>query len=33
MSDAIVPRDYSLLGRDAKRAEEEGLANAQWYHS
>ena len=31
MSEAIYPRDYSLLGRDAKRAEQEGLANAQWY--
>ena len=33
MSDAIFPRDYSLLGRDAKRAEEIGLANAQWYQA
>jgi fatty acid desaturase len=31
MSDAIYPRDYSLLGRDAKRAEDIGLSNAQWY--
>jgi fatty acid desaturase len=31
MTDDIFPRDYSLLGRDAKRAEELGLSNAQWY--
>jgi fatty acid desaturase len=31
MSDATYPRDYSLLGRDAKRAEDLGLSNAQWY--
>jgi fatty acid desaturase len=31
MTDAIYPRDYSLLGRDAKRAVEQGLSNAQWY--
>ena len=24
-------RDYSLVGRDAKLAEEHGLAAAQWY--
>ena len=33
MTDAIFPRDYSLLGRDAKRAEEVGLANAKWYQA
>ena len=33
MTDAIFPRDYSLLGRDAKRAVEIGLANAQWYQA
>ena len=33
MSDTIYPRDYSLLGRDAKRAKEQGLANAQWYQA
>jgi fatty acid desaturase len=27
----ISPRDYSLVGRDTKLAEERGLANAQWY--
>lgn len=27
----ISRRDYSLVGRDAKLAEEHGLANAQWY--
>jgi fatty acid desaturase len=26
-------RDYSLLGRDSKRAVEMGLASAQWYHT
>ncbi|TIL35424.1 fatty acid desaturase family protein [Mesorhizobium sp.] len=26
-------RDYSLLGRDAKRAVETGLAAAEWYHT
>jgi fatty acid desaturase len=31
MSDATYPRDYSMLGRDAKRAEELGLSKAQWY--
>ena len=31
MSDVIYPREYSLLGRDAKRAEKIGLSNAQWY--
>ena len=31
MSDVIYPRDYSLLGRDAARAEEIGLSKAQWY--
>jgi fatty acid desaturase len=31
MIDATYPRDYSMLGRDAKRAEEIGLSNAQWY--
>jgi fatty acid desaturase len=27
----ITRRDYSLVGRDTKLAEERGLANAQWY--
>lgn len=27
----ITPRDYSLIGRDSKLAEERGLANAEWY--
>jgi fatty acid desaturase len=31
MTADIFPRDYSLLGRDAKRAEEIGLSKAQWY--
>ncbi|MHA1547347.1 MAG: fatty acid desaturase family protein [Alphaproteobacteria bacterium] len=29
----FVKRDYSLLGADAERAVEMGLASAQWYHS
>ncbi|MEI6106064.1 MAG: fatty acid desaturase family protein [Opitutae bacterium] len=28
---AITPRDYSLIGRDTKLAEAQGLADAQWY--
>ncbi|HEY3767878.1 MAG TPA: fatty acid desaturase family protein [Candidatus Angelobacter sp.] len=27
----ITPRDYSLIGRDTKLAEENGLASAEWY--
>jgi len=27
----IAKRDYSLIGRDSKLAEEGGLANAVWY--
>lgn len=27
------PRDYSLLGKEAKGAEELGLKSAEWYHS
>ena len=27
----FTPRDYSLVGRDTKLAEERGLANADWY--
>ena len=40
MSDTIVAgayrptkRDYSLIGRDAKRAVEIGLSAAEWYHT
>jgi fatty acid desaturase len=33
MAVQITPRDYSLVGLDAKRAEERGLADAQWYAS
>ena len=33
MTDAIFPRDYNFLGRDAKRALKIGLANAQWYQA
>ena len=29
----MTKRDYSLLGPDAKRAVETGLAAAEWYHS
>jgi fatty acid desaturase len=29
----ITRRDYSLIGRDSKHAEEQGLASAQWYAS
>jgi len=28
-----MPRDYSLLGPDAARAVETGLAAAEWYHT
>ena len=28
-----TPRDYSLLGRDAKLAVERGLVAAEWYHT
>jgi fatty acid desaturase len=31
MTDLTYPRDYSLVGRDTKRAAELGLSNAQWY--
>ncbi len=31
MNIMATPRDYGLLGRDAKMAEEMGLASAQWY--
>ena len=31
MNVIFTPRDYGLLGRDAKLAEEMGLASAQWY--
>ena len=33
LSVAPSRRDYSLLGRDAKRAVETGLAAAEWYHT
>ena len=29
----FTKRDYSLVGLDTKRAEEEGLATAEWYHT
>jgi fatty acid desaturase len=31
MSVQITRRDYSLVGRDSKYAEEQGLASAEWY--
>jgi fatty acid desaturase len=31
--DKVAKRDYSLLGPDARRAVETGLAAAEWYHS
>jgi fatty acid desaturase len=31
MNVIATPRDYGLLGRDSKIAEEMGLASAQWY--
>jgi fatty acid desaturase len=33
MTSVSYPRDYSLLGEDSKRAEERGLASAQWYQA
>jgi fatty acid desaturase len=33
MAVQFTPRDYSLVGLDSKRAEERGLADAQWYAS
>ncbi|MCV0395103.1 MAG: fatty acid desaturase family protein [Rhizobiaceae bacterium] len=33
MDAAITTRDYSLTGRDARRAVEMGLAAADWYHT
>ncbi len=33
MSRATTMRDYSLLGLDSRRAVEEGLAAAEWYHT
>ena len=31
MTSETAKRDYGLTGRDTKLAEEQGLANAQWY--
>ncbi len=31
MNAQVIARDYSLVGREAKLAEEMGLASAQWY--
>ena len=33
MNSDALKRDYSLVGLDTKRAEERGLATAEWYHS
>ena len=33
MAGMLMPRDYGMLGQDAKLAEEAGLKSAQWYHS
>lgn len=33
VSTAFQPGDYSLVGKDSKRAVEKGLANARWYTS
>ena len=33
MTKVATKRDYSLLGYDSKRAVEEGLAAAEWYHT
>ena len=30
---ANVKRDYSLIGRDSERAQEQGLVAAEWYHT
>ena len=30
---SVDQRDYSLTGRDGRRAVEIGLASADWYHS
>ena len=31
MNVTATPRDYSLIGRDSKLAEELGLVSAEWY--
>ncbi len=33
MAETTAKRDYSLVGDDARRAIEMGLASAEWYHS
>ena len=33
MTSTATPRDYSLIGPEAKLAEEKGLASATWYAS
>src|ERR1700744_3231600 len=33
MSAPVIEFDYSLLGKNAKLAEEKGLASAEWYSS
>src|SRR4051794_23650935 len=33
MTAIATPRDYSLIGRDTKLAEQLGLSSAQWYRT
>ncbi|WP_421723839.1 fatty acid desaturase family protein [Bauldia sp.] len=33
MTTDVAKRDYSLVGLDTKRAEDAGLATAEWYHT
>ena len=31
MASTTIPRDYSLIGQEAQKAEEKGLASTTWY--
>ena len=31
MASTTIPRDYSLIGREAQKAKDKGLASATWY--
>ena len=31
MASTTIPRDYSLIGQEAQKAEEKGLASTNWY--
>ena len=31
MTSTTIPRDYSLIGREAQKAKDKGLASATWY--